>query len=170
MSRESPAGSGSVVDTGKVADRRRLRFESPREMHAEVDRLLVAERAGTLCRVGNWTLGQSLGHLGAWVNFGFDGNPVRPPWLIKLYLKVMKNKYMNNGLPAGVKIPNVPGGTLATEPLSTEEGLRRFRAAWERLEAGAPGIPNPVFGPLTHEEWKKIHLRHAELHLGFFHA
>jgi hypothetical protein len=26
---------------------------------------------------------------------------------------------------------------------------------------------HPVLGKLTHDQWKQIHLRHAELHLSF---
>jgi hypothetical protein len=28
-------------------------------------------------------------------------------------------------------------------------------------------MPNPVFGAMTPEDWKRLHLRHAELHLSF---
>jgi len=38
----------------------------------------------------------------------------------------------------------------------------------ERLRAGPPARPNVIFGPLTHDEWIQLHLRHAELHLSFF--
>ena len=53
--------SSSPVNTGKVADRRVLRFESIDQVLAEVDRLAAAERAGRLRRLGDWTLGQALG-------------------------------------------------------------------------------------------------------------
>jgi hypothetical protein len=68
---------------------------------------------------------------------------------------------------AGVKIPRVPGGTLATEPLPLDEALARLRRVMERLKTEAPTAPNFIVGPLTHEEWIAINLRHAELHLGF---
>ena len=51
--------------------------------------------------------------------------------------------------------------------MAADEGLRRYRAAMERLRATAPTIPNPVFGRLTHEQWIQLNLRHAELHLSF---
>ncbi len=59
---------------------------------------------------------------------------------------------------------------MGTEPLSTEEGAARYKRAWERLRKAPPGVPNPVFGALTHEEWMMLHRRHAELHLGYLHA
>ena len=57
------------VDTGKVPGRRPLRFESIDQVLAEVDRLVEAERAGQLKRLGNWTLGQVLGHLAVWAEY-----------------------------------------------------------------------------------------------------
>jgi hypothetical protein len=37
----------------------------------------------------------------------------------------------------------------------------------EQLKTQAPTAPSPILGTLTHEEWIAMHLRHAELHLGF---
>jgi hypothetical protein len=51
--------------------------------------------------------------------------------------------------------------------LSRDDGISRYRAALERLAREAPTQPNVVFGPLTHDQWIKLNLRHAELHLSF---
>lgn len=158
-----------MIETRTVKDRRPLRFNSVQELFAEVAGLTASDGAGQLRRSGNWTLGQALGHLGAWVDFAFEGYPFKPPLVIRALMRPMKARFLIRPLPAGVRLPGVKGGTVATEPLSTEEGARRFRSAWERLAANAPLLPNPVFGPLAHDEWIKAHLRHAELHLGFFH-
>lgn len=139
------------------------------DMLAEVDRLIASERAGTLEPTGNWTLGQTLGHLAGWMSYPYDGYPpdLRPPWFVKLVLRGKKNKFFTAGMPRGVRIPKIEGGTKSTEPLSTEEGAARLRKAAARMKAHAPTIPNPIFGPLTHEEWIGMNLRHAELHLGY---
>ncbi len=158
-----------MIDTSQVKDRRTLYFNTPDEMRADVERIIAADKAGTLRRTGNWTTGQTLGHLAAWVDYSFDGNPLRPPWFIKLILRMMKKRFLRGPLKAGVRIPKVKGGTLAIEPLSLDEGLARFNKAWDRLRAGPPSIPNILFGPMTHDEWIKGHLRHAELHLSFLH-
>lgn len=160
--------SSPSVDTSKVSGRRTLRFANLDEALADAEKLVGAERAGQLVRVGNWTLGQALGHLAAWVGYGFDGPPIRPPWFVKLILRTRKNKYLNHGMPAGVHIPRVEGGTLATERLSTDDGLAKYRAAVDRLRAGCPEQPNVIFGRLTHAEWIQLNCRHAELHLSFF--
>lgn len=162
------SSSAAPIDTGRVGNRRQLRFDTIEQVLLDVERLAAAERAGTLKRLGNWTLGQNLGHLAAWVNYAFDGYPMRPPPLpIRLILKLRKNKYIHDRLPAGVKIPGIEGGTVATDLLPLDEGLQRYRAALQRLRAGAPSQRSPIFGPLTHEEWIELNLRHAELHLSF---
>lgn len=158
------------VDTNKVKDRRTLRFNSPGDVLRDVEQLAAAERAGTLRRSGNWTLGQNLNHLTAWINYAFDGFPLKaPPFFIRWLLKLRKSKFLNESMPQGIKIPGVPGGTLSFEPIPSDEGARQYAAAWQRLEKNAPTLPNLIFGPMTHEEWIKLNLRHAELHLGYLH-
>lgn len=66
---KAPSAAPVPVDTKKVAGRRMLRFESLDQVIADVDRLVEAERAGRLTRLGNWTLGQTLGHLAAWAEY-----------------------------------------------------------------------------------------------------
>jgi hypothetical protein len=158
----------AVVDTGRVTGCRAPRFESIDQLFADVERLAAAERAGTLKRVGNWTLGQALGHLATWAQFSYDGNPLKPPWFIRMIVRMRKKRYLTEGMPRGVKIPRVAGGTLGTERLSLDEGLARYRAVMERMRREAPTKPNVIFGPMTHDEWIALQLRHAELHLGFF--
>jgi hypothetical protein len=81
----------------------------------------------------------------------------------------MRNGFLNKGLPAGVYLGRVPGGTFGIDEMSTEDGLAKMRSAFERLSNHAPTISNLVFGPMSHEDWIKLNLRHAELHLSFFH-
>jgi hypothetical protein len=155
------------VDTGKVAGRRELRFESLDAVLAEAERLAAAERAGRLRRLGNWTLGQTLGHLASWAEYSYTGAPLQAPFFVKWFLRLRKRKFLYGRMRAGVKIPRVEGGTLATEPVPLDEGLERLRRVLGRLKAEAPTAPNVIFGPLSHDEWVALHCRHAELHLGF---
>jgi hypothetical protein len=162
-----PLATPARIDTGKVAGRRTLRFETIDQALAEADRLAEAERAGRLRRLGNWTLGQTLGHLAAWVEYGYTGNPLKVPFFIKWILRLQKRRFLYGTMQAGVKIPRVEGGTLATDLVPPDEGLGRFRRALERLKAEAPTAPSPAFGMLTHDEAIALNLRHAELHLSF---
>src|SRR5262245_30480633 len=103
----STHSSSSPVDTGKVAGRRMLRFETIDQMMAEVDRVVEAERAGRLKRLGNWTLGQTLGHLAVWAEYSYTDAPLKPPFFIRWILRLRKRKFLYEPMGAGVKIPRV---------------------------------------------------------------
>ena len=158
----------TAIDTAKV-EHRTLHFNTINDVHAEIDRIAASDRAGTLRTTGNWSAGQTFGHLAAWINYAYEGYPTKPPWIIKLILKFQKNKFMRGPLPRGVRIPGSPGGTYGVEPLSTQEGYDRAVRALNRLKAAPPSGPNVIFGPLSHQEWMTMHQRHAELHLGYLH-
>lgn len=158
------AQAGAAATTGH----RKLRFESLDEMLDEVRRIGDAERGGCLRRLGNWSPGQAFGHLAAWMNFAFDGYPIRPPWFIRLPMRLMKRRMISNPMPLGVRIPRIEGGTVATEDLPLEVGQDRLARAAARLRDAAPTAPNPMLGHLTHQQWIALNLRHAECHLGFF--
>ena len=63
----------ATVDTRKVTNRRTLRFQTTDELRIALDRLADADRAGGPVQLGNWTLGQTLNHLGAWVEYAYAG-------------------------------------------------------------------------------------------------
>ena len=165
---ETAAATARPVETGKVAGRRILRFDSIDQVMADVERLAEAERAGRLRHLGNWTLGQTFGHLACWVEYSYTGAPLKVPAVLKWILRRLKRKFLYEPMRPGARIPGVKGGTLAIESASLEEGLGRMRRALERLKSEAPTQPQIIFGPLAHDEWIALHLRHAELHLGFF--
>ena len=163
----SSSAPGASIDTAQVPHRRPLRFNSIDEVILDVDRLVEAERKGRLKRLGNWTLGQTLGHLATWAGFAFTPNPLKPPFFVRWIVRMRKSRYINESLPAGVRIPRVEGGTLGTKVISLEEGVRLYREALLRLKRDPPTQVNTLFGRLTHDEWINLNLRHAELHLGF---
>jgi hypothetical protein len=157
------------IDTRNVTDRRAVRFQTIPDLLVEIDRIVAAEQAGKLRRTGNWTTGQTFGHIAAWVDYAYEGYPVRAPWFIKLILRLRRNRYLRGPLPVGVRLPGVADGTYGTEPLSLEEGAARLRAALRRLAVEPARFASPAFGPLSDAERIQLNLRHAELHLGFLH-
>lgn len=159
-----------MVDTRK-ASRRPLHFDSLDAALREAESLADAERNGTLRSTGNWALGQAIGHLAFWANTPFDGYPEmrQPPWLLRAALKLFKKRFLQSGLPTGARIPGVPAGTFGVDPMPTDEAIAKLRAAFGRLDAKAPTVQNPIFGQMSHEDWKNLNLRHAELHMSFFH-
>jgi hypothetical protein len=93
----------------------------------------------------------------------------RPPWWMRAMMPLMKGGFLNNKLPAGVRIPDAPSGTFGVEPMPTDEALQQLKPALERMERERPTLQNPMFGHMSHDDWIKLNLRHAELHLSFFH-
>jgi hypothetical protein len=154
------------IDLKKVSIRP-LTFRTLDDALAEIERVAAADKAGKVNRLGNWEVGQILGHLAHWIQWSFDGSPIRPPWFLRLLGPMMKNKILSGKPIQGMRLPGAPEGTYGTEKLSLDEGLRRCREQFARLKSGPPAIPNAVFGRMTHEEWIKLHLRHAEGHLGY---
>ena len=159
-----------AINTAK-AERRALHYESIDDVLREVDRIVAAERAGKLRHTGNWTPGQILGHLAAWIEYGYEGYPpgANPPWPVKVIAKLLKKTILYKPMRPGMKLgPRTPGGTFGMDEMSTEEAARRLRAALARLQRREPVIHHsPALGPLTDDERIALALRHAELHLGF---
>jgi hypothetical protein len=135
-----------------------------------VEKLAKAEQQGKLRCIGNWTSGQILGHLAAWVDYSYDGAPFTTPFIVKLILRPMKNTFLNKPMRAGSRIPKLPGGTVGFDMIPFDEDLARFRRTFNRIAVECPARPHMLFGKLTHAEWISQHLRHAELHLSFMRA
>jgi hypothetical protein len=150
------------------ADRRRLRFERIDDVLAELDRLAAADAAGTLTTSGRWTLGQSLNHLATWVDYCYDGVPMRTPWPARLIMRALKRPILTRPMRPGSRLPGVAGGTLATDVVPTVAALYHARRSYGRLRDAPPDRPHLAFGPMTAAEWTALHCRHAELHLSFF--
>lgn len=159
----------AMHDTKKVKHRT-LRFRTLADLEREVDRLVSLERSGRLVSTGNWSLGQTLGHLATWVDFYYTGFPMpKASLLMRLMAPLFKRRFLNSPMPRGIRVLKTAEGTLGTEALPTEQGLVKFKGALGRLKAGdVPRHPSPVFGPLTLDEVTRLTLRHAELHLGYF--
>jgi hypothetical protein len=72
-----------------------------------------------------------------WAEYSYTGSPLKPPFFIKWILRLQKRKFLYGQMRAGVKIPGVEGGTLATRhsKLPTTGLLSDLRAAtrhWTR--------------------------------------
>lgn len=149
---------------------RRLRFAKVAECSAELDRIEAAHQAGKLTTTGNWTPGQILSHLSAWIEYGYDGFPLKaPPFFIRWILKLMMKRMLAKGeMAPGTKIPGVEGGTLGQEDMEFGSAMERYRAALSRMQSEPAIHHSPAFGKVTDEVRIKMMLMHAQLHLGFF--
>jgi hypothetical protein len=155
-----------MIDT-RTAPRRTLRFDTLAGLRAELDRLDAAHRAGTLRATGNWSPGRILAHLAAWIEYPYSGFPMRSSILMRLLGRLAKRSILHAPFKPGFRFRAVPSGTYGQDEMPFPEALSRLRTALDTLETRTPPLPSPVFGPLSHEEWIRLHLSHAELHLGF---
>ncbi len=158
------------IDT-KTAQRRPLTLNSITDLRRDLDALEAAHRAGTLRTTGNWTPGQAFSHIATFIEFGYTGYPpnLNPPFFIKWIIRLQKKKFLSQGMPAGVKIPGIPGGTLGADDVPFEQGIARLRRAWYQLEKAPPTHPSPAFGEMPHEDVIRLNLKHSALHLSFLH-
>jgi Protein of unknown function (DUF1569) len=151
------------VNTAKVEGRRQLNYASLEDLLADADRL----SAGPVNALGNWSAGQIFRHLALAFNASIDGFTVTFPWYLRLMGKIFKKKVLAGPMPAGFKLPPSGAKTLEPPPNSTAEGLAELHAAVARLQQEPHRASHPLFGQLSKEQWDKIHLAHANLHMSF---
>ena len=150
-------------------ERRDLQFNSIDECVADIHQILEADRNGQLRAVGNWTPGQVLSHVAAWIEYGYEGYPMKPPpFFIRWILRFQLKKILRNGMPTGVRIPGIKEGTVGMEEMPTAEAGQRAKTAFERLSKREESkYDSPAFGKMSHDDRIRLNLRHAELHLGY---
>jgi len=153
-----------TVRTGKVTGRRDVAYESLDDLLMDAERLVAAREVKML---GNWSLGQMLGHLGASLHMSIDGSDHRPAWYIRLLGPLLKRRVLRK-MSAGFQLPKpVADKLIPVDPVAADEGLRLLQEAIKRFRSDTSRKPHNVFGKLTGAEWHQLHLRHAELHMSF---
>ena len=160
----------TIVNT-KTAPRRELSFHCTGCLKEELARVEAAHAAGTLTHTGNWTAGENLDHIALVWEFAFDGPPAgaRVPFLIRLAGPLMKRWFTTGKtLPAGFKIPQSAAYMEPRQGVAFDVALARLRRVLDRLDRGERMEQrSPAFGAMSHDEWLRLHLGHAQLHLGF---
>ncbi len=156
------------IDT-KSSDIRDLKFDTVAACLAELDRIQAAHEAGNLSAKGNWTVGQNMAHLAAWIEYGYVGYPMKaPPFFVRWVLKRMFRKLLKAGkMPSGQNIPGVEDGTFGQEEMEALAGIERFRAALMKMQSEPAVHDSPAFGKMSDENRIRLNLMHAQLHLGF---
>jgi len=157
------------VDTRTSPEYRALRFNSVDECISVVNQIASSADAGNLVATGNWTPGQIMTHLANWINYAYEGFPIAPPpFFVRWILRLRFRKILSEGMPRGVRIPRVEGGTVGMEDIVTDEAARRLLTALERLKSDENArFDSPAFGAMSHSDRIALNLRHAELHLSF---
>lgn len=178
---------GPRVDT-RSCERRAVVIADVEAMACEVDRVERASRPGGagLRVTGNWSAGQLMVHVARLIERSMDGfgaapaseRPV-PRGVRSVAARAARSR--DATLEQEVRATLVgcamlPGGASAAgagevEPPAlvwTQDGAAALRTAIVRIREQHPmDKPSPTVGRLTHEEWLRVHLRHAALHFSF---
>jgi hypothetical protein len=162
----------AIIDTRCVANRHRVRLQTIDDLAAEVERVIAAGAAGTVRPLGNWSPAQVLWHIGRLMEFSIDGFPFRyrrgPQWLIRV-LRLLAWRWLIalafrpgfKNPPEAAALEPDPSVSLPVAAAYLQQQIARIRSGEQMTQACS------VEGAYSHEEWVYIHLRHAELHLGF---
>jgi hypothetical protein len=157
-----------AVDVRRVTERRKVHFSNVDELLADAERLVKLEGEGKVQPLGNMSLGQALGHLALWMHASIDGIPMDAPPLLKLGARMFKKSILSKPIPAGFKLPpDAEAKLVPSAAMTATDGFNKLSAAVARLLRDHRREPSPMLGTLTVDEWDQLHLRHAELHLGF---
>lgn len=152
-----------LVNTAKVQGRRKLDFASFEEVLTDAQQM----SSSPVKALGNWSAGQIYMHLALVYSGSIDGLPMAFPWHFRFMARLFKKKLISGTMPPGFKLRPEAAKTMAPGPTSTEEGLAALRAAVSRLQRESHRIKHPLFGDISREEWDKLHLKHASLHMSF---
>ena len=151
-----------AVNTAKVGGRRKLDFGSYQEMLADADRVgsgpVKVSVTGRRVRSSNIWRSSTTDR-----SMASTARPRADPGAGKAH----EEQASERPDAGGIKLPK------ATAIISSTPVKPTSRRAWLPCTQPWPGwsrsrtSPRPVFGPVTREEWDRIHLKHASLHLSF---
>lgn len=120
-------------------------------------------------RVGRWSLGQITDHLSRFMCHSLDGFP-SPPGYFALLRPVARMMYLGKVL----RNERLPAGAPTLKSLQPDEwsddsaAMPQLEDAIARIQSpNATFQPSPLFGKLTPDEWRKVHLWHCQHHLEF---
>jgi hypothetical protein len=143
--------------------RRELRFQDFDQVLADADRLL----AGGYQRAGNWSLAQVCDHLARIITLSLDGFPSLMPWPVRVLARwfalgpILRHKVFRRRF-------NTPTYLVPAADATDRDAVERLRAVLTRFkESTGPLHPSPLFGRLSRDEWREVHLWHCEHHFSF---
>ncbi|MDH5508901.1 MAG: DUF1569 domain-containing protein [Nitrospinota bacterium] len=142
-------------------EKRKLSFESYGEVVQEIESL---EQSGYEIK-GKWSLGQACAHLDYYYKGSLDGFDHMFPWVVRaLFGKLALWWYLRVGDKEGN--PTVPQ-SVPMETIDAKKSIADIKNSLRRLATAERLHPSGLFGALSVEQWKILHLKHAAHHLGF---
>ncbi len=152
------AGLGEVgtarhppVDTRRVKNRRKVRYQNFDEFLADAERLA----ARPVRELGNWTLAQIFDHLAHSMNVSIDGTPERFPWALRTALRLVRKRIIGHPMKPGYQVPENVAALLRPEITPClRESACKLRNAAARFQTQSEFPPHPAFGTLTRDEYR----------------
>ena len=119
---------------------------------------------------GNWSAAQNVEHVALFIDASTDGFPFTLPAPFRIFGRLMRGRFLNNGFKPGIKPPQKAAAPF-TPPSDTTwpDALAHLSTSIANAKQKKMTIPSPLFGAMSHEQWEQLHCRHAELHFGFIH-
>lgn len=152
------------VNTKNVVNRRALHFKTVDDILRDAEEIT----SGEVRHLGNWTPGKIFKHIAITMDNSVDGVDFKAPLLIRIVARLMKKSFLNNTMKSGFQMPEKMKPHFSPpDDVSIEEGLTALRESIERYKSATDLQPSPVLGNLTRDEYDKLHMRHAEMHLSF---
>jgi hypothetical protein len=153
-----------AVDVKKVANRRKVRYQTLDDFVQDAERLSQA----SVRTLGNRSYDQILGHLAFAMNGSIDGSVLRIAWPVRMVARLLRKRILTGGLSPGFRLSRANDARAwSEESPEIRPALEKARQAVSRLQAEEKRCPHPALGQLSKEEWNTFHLRHAELHMSF---
>ena len=149
-----------------LVERRSLKFDSLDEVLKDAELLVNAEQ---VVSAGTWNLAQTLMHLAIGMRMSMEsGINTKRSLMLQIMGPIIKRRILKRGMKPGYQLPEKMARLLVPKENT------KLTSAWDALQGQAKRMKecqkfyaHPVFGELTREEWLKLTLRHAELHLSF---
>jgi Protein of unknown function (DUF1569) len=138
--------------------RRQLDFHDFNSIGTEIDRL---EKNG-YNQVGQWNLSRTCDHLAKTMRMSLEGFPHRAPWYVRLVAPMVKGRFFRKRrMPEGFPAPS------GLEPSDDKAAVQLCKDFLTRVCDAKEFHLHPVFGKLSPEEWRQVHLIHSSHHLSF---
>ena len=141
----------------------RVLFDNFEQALAEVDRLARCPHK----QLGNWDLAQICDHLADAFEGSMRGFDFTIPWLVRRLLgpPILRRVLSKRPIPFRPRIPRrlepPPGRDLAACVTRLAEMISQFESSPQPL------AKHPLFGEISRDTWRQIHLVHMAHHLSF---
>jgi hypothetical protein len=154
-----------AVDVKRVSERRKVHYDSLRDLVTDVDKLA----AGNVRTVGNRDFGQILRHLSLVMNNSIDGksSALGIAWYIRIAARLLRKRILARGLRPGFNLPEREDARVWPPAGELSDAVEQLRKAVGRLETETRRGSHPAFGAMDVDEWNQFHVRHSELHMSF---